>query len=397
MKKFIPLIAIAMLVAACQDEPENNKVKHGEQLIFKTEQTSFQGGDLIGVCMDSPLSYINVKMVYSSGDLTPTNPLYWPVDMPDSAVSFMAYYPYSESYNDGGTVVFSASPDQTLDEAFRASGLLVSRTKSSVTAPEVKFSFEPKMSKLVFYLRNDSGSAIKDIVFNAYPSVQFNMDRNTFRVCGEKADIHAHLTATSEEGVNAYEAIFAPQNTTLTLTVKTADAEYTALLDTKTTFESGKQYSNSRLVVLEKGKNRPFTFTVTEAEWKDTPDFVYQEPIAGVAELEDMSEPGIYKLESGAAVPLRTYVIGSDQYSVFSASSKYGWRLMNPGYGDMFEFTSTASYSKEGASVDINVRSFGLEGFEADFSSKANVVKVSDGIAWLLDQNKDYGYIIATE
>lgn len=396
MKNIIPFVALAILVLSCKRETDV-KVKHGEQLSFTTESSILRDGDLVGVSMDSPLSYINVKMTYGSGYLAPGNKLYWPVNMPDSAVTFLAYHPYSASYNEGGVVVFSAEPDQRSDEAFRASRLLVAQTKASVSEPSVKFDFEHKMSKLIFYVRNDSGSKLEDVYLTAYPSLQFNMDKVDFRVCGEKVDIHAHNTATSSDGVDAYEAIIAPQKTTLTLTLKTASAEYTAMVDTKVEFKSGKQYSNYRLATLDPNKaSRPISFTLVEADWKELPDYSYLEPISG-GTLEEFTDLGVYRMQNGSAVPIRTYAAGSDQYSLISGTTSAGWRLMNPALGEMFEFTTPMTYNQEGNSYTINIRSFGLSGFEADYSSTASTIKTENGLVWAVDENKDYGYIIATE
>lgn len=396
MKRIILLIAVILLAASCNDEPKI-KVKHGDKLVFTTEDTFLRDGDLVGVSMDSPLSYTNVKMTCSSGALTPTNDLYWPVDMPDSAVNFMAYYPYSAEYNNGGYVLFTASPDQSADEAFRASSLMVALAKASHTQPAVEFNFEQKMSKLVFYLRNDSGSPVKDVYLTAYPTVQFNMDKVNLRVTGEKVDIHAHLSATSADGVQAYEIIMAPQNSTLSLTIRTDAAEYTALMSTKTAFASGKQYSNVRLTVLEEGRNRPFNFAIKEADWAQTPDFDYLEPITGGAAFQDITDPGLYRLNNGIATQLRAYVPNFDQYSVVAASQKYGWRIMDLANAEMFQILSNGSFSQEGNSLSIQVSSFGLEWDEANYSSTAEVVKVENGLVWLEDQNKEYGYIIMSE
>ena len=396
MKNIIPFVALAILVLSCKRETDV-KVKHGEQLSFTTESSILRDEDLVGVSMDSPLSYINVKMTYGSGNLTPGNKLHWPANMPDSAVTFLAYHPYSASYNEGGVVVFSAEPDQRSDEAFRASRLLVAQTKASVNEPSVKFDFEHKMSKLIFYVRNDSGSKLEDVYLTAYPSLQFNMDKVDFRVCGEKVDIHAHNTATSSDGVDAYEAIIAPQKTTLTLTLKTASAEYTAMVDTKVEFKSGKQYSNYRLATLDPNKaSRPISFTLVEADWKELPDYSYLEPISG-GTLEEFTDLGVYRMQNGSAVPIRTYAAGSDQYSLISGTTSAGWRLMNPVLGEMFEFTTPMTYNQEGNSYTINIRSFGLSGFEADYSSTASTIKTENGLVWAVDENKDYGYIIATE
>ena len=397
MNKCIPILAVVLLAAlSCQREP-NSKDKHGEQLVFKTEDTILRDGDLVGVSMDAPLSYVNVKMTYSSGSLTPANKLHWPAAMPDSAVNFFAYYPYSAEYNDGGTVVFSAAPDQTSDEAFRTSALMTAGTMASVNSPSIEFIFDQQMSKVVFYVRNDSGSEIKDVFFSAYPSIQFNMETASPRVCGEKVDIHAHLSATSAEGVAAYEAIIAPQKTALTLTVKTAASEYTAILSTTTAFESGMQYPNERLVVLEAGKaSKPIKFGVKEGAWATTPDFMYEEPITG-ADLTELTDPGLYSVNAGIATPLYTYAEGSDQYSLISGGTSRGWRLMNPALGDMFSVSASSSSFKEGNSYTVSVKSFGLEGFEQDYSSKAKAVKVANGLVWLQDSNKNYGYIMMSE
>lgn len=397
MKKFIFMIAAVALAVACNDEPEN-KIKHGDQLAFTTEDAFLQNGDLVGVSMDSPLSYTNVKMTYSSGALTPGNKLYWPVDMPDSAVTFMAYFPYTAEYNDGGTVVFAAAPDQSDDAAFRASALMVSVANAAVTDPSVDFTFSPRMSKLVMYILNESGSPIKDIYFTAYPAVQFNMDKVSFRVTGEKVDIHSHLSATSADGVLAYETIFAPQNTTITLTIKTEAAEYTALMDTKTHFEGGKQYSNARLMVLDAAKaGKTIRFALNASDWALTPDFVYLEPITGGVQLSEQTEPGLYKIASGLATPLCVYSTGDDQYSMLKGKSNAGWRLMNLAAGQMFELAVPMVYSLGGDSFSIGVRSFGIDGFEADYTSTASTLKAENGLVWMMDEEKEYGYIIMSE
>ena len=400
MKKYIPLIAAVLLAGACEHEPES-QVKHGDQIVFTTEDTVLRDGDLVGVCMDSPLSYVNVKMTYSSGHLTPANKAYWPADMPetarDSAVTFLAYAPYAAEFNDGGTVVFAASPDQTKDDAFRSSALWVSVAKAAPSDPAVNFTFSQKMSKLVLYIRNESGKEIKDVYFTAYPSVQFNMDKVSFRVYGEKAEIHAHLTATSADGVQAYEAVIAPQTISgLTLTVKTESASYTAMASTSLVFASGKQYSNARLLVLEADSTRPLSFTADVADWTQTPDFVFLDPLSG-ADLATLTDPGLYAVSNGVATPIYTYIPGSDQYSFFTVKSNSGWRVMNPAAGQMFELSSSMKYSVEGNSSTVNIKSFGLQGFEADYSSSANTVKAENGLVWLLDENKGYGYIIMSE
>ncbi|MBO4465326.1 MAG: fimbrillin family protein [Bacteroidales bacterium] len=396
MKKCLLLIAVFLLAAACDHEPDS-KVKHGEQLVFKTEDTILRNGDLVGVSMDSPLSYVNVKMTYSSGDLTPANKLYWPAEMRDSAVTFLAYYPYSAEYNEGGAVVFAAAPDQTTDDAFRASALMVSVAQAAHTDPAVNFTFTQKMSKLVFYLRNDSGKPVTDVSFTAYPSLTFNMDKRSFKLTGEKVDIHAHLSATSADGVQAFEAIIAPQAIVgLTLTIKTESAEYTAIAASSINFGSGKQYSNARLLVLEAGHTKPVNFTVNAADWAQSPDFVYLDPLSG-AELTTISDPGLYSIVNDVAVPLRSFVPGSDQYSLFTGKSLSGWRMMNPAAGELFEISSPMTYTTEGNSSTVNVKSFGLSGFEADYSSTASTIKAENGLVWLLDDNKSYGYIVMSE
>ena len=397
MKKFLAIIALVMLAASCTHEPET-KIKHGDVLKLTTESALLSEGDLVGINMDHPFAFVNVKTTYSSGSLTPGNELYWPYNQRDSAVNFIAYYHYTAEYNDGGTVVFSAAPDQRDDAAFKASALLVAHTKASVAEPSVAFDFIPRMTKLVFYLRNETDSPVQDIYLTAYPSLQFNMDKVNLRVCGEKVDLHAHLSATSADGVQAFETIFAPQNTALTLTIKTASAEFTAALSSTTTFEAARQYSNAKLVVLnEKKMNRVIGFTLQESEWKASPDFVYQEPPAGGAELEDLTDPGVYKIVEGAAFPLRIYEPGDDQFSLITGGNTRGWRVMDPILGNMFEFCTPMVYSQEGNTFDINIRSFGIENFEADYSSRAKTIRVEDKLAWIMDEKKDYGYIIVTE
>lgn len=393
MKKILPLIALIWLAAGCRNEPET-KVKHGDQLIFTTENTLLSNGDVLGVNMDSPLGYRNVKMTLSGGSLTPVNPLYWPVDMPDSAVTFYAYYPYSSSYDAGGNVTFAAAPDQREDAAFRSSNLMLCSTKASVTDPSVVFNLEPKMSKIVLYIRNDTGSAIKSVSMTAYPSVQFQLGKTNVRLNGSKVEMTAHLSATSADGVEAYELVIAPQNTQVTFAIKTDAAQYQAVLGSDGKFESGMQYSNARLLVLEAGMTKPVSFSFNAGEWAAAPDFVYREPISGGAEFSELTEPGVYGISGASASPLRVYSAGSDQTARSVAGDSRKWRLMNPAEGVLLSIVLTGSSLSEGTSYPIKVVSFGIEGVESDFSSSATVVKVSDGFVWLMDDVKEYGYII---
>ena len=397
MKRNAIIIATILALTGCLSEP-GAKVKHGDQLKFTAESSAgLMHGDLIGVTMDSPLSYRNVRMSFGGESLTPVNPLHWPVDMPDSAVRFLAYYPYSQAFNDGGTVVFTASPDQRADADFKSSGLLVSETLASVSDPSVNFSFGPVMSKLILYLRSESAGEISDVSFSAYPSVQFNMNSNTVRVYGQKSDLHAHLTASNQDGVFAYETIFAPQNTTLSITVSTSTGDYSIVLNTLSHFNSGKQYSNSRLIVLEAGHSATYSFAVRESDWTLLPDFSYQAPISGGAELSEFSDPGLYKLEKGLAKPVRTFVGGLDQTSVVNRGGSFiGWRLQNPSTGEMFALSATGDL-KEGNSFEIGVKSFGLDGFESDYNSSGTVVKESNDMVWIVDENEKYGYIITVK
>ena len=397
MKRSVTTIAVILVLTGCLSEPGAGN-KHGDRLKFTAESSAYlEQGDLVGVTMDSPLSYRNVRMSFGGGTLTPVNQLYWPVDMPDSAVRFLAYYPYSQTFNDGGTVVFTANPDQRTDADFKASGLLVSQTLASVSDPSVSFSFEPAMSKLVLYLRSESAGQIEDVVFSAYPSVQFNMNTNAVRVYGQKADLHAHLTASDQDGVFAYEAIIAPQNTTLSITVTTSTGDYSAVLNTLSQFASGRQYSNARLIVLEAGHSAPYSFAVKESGWTPLPDFAYQAPISGGAELSEFSDPGVYKIEKDLAKPIRSFVGGLDQTSIVSRAGSFtGWRLQNPSTGELFAI-STSGALKEGNSFEISVRGLGLKDFESEFTSKGTVVKAEGDMVWIVDENEKYGYIITVK
>ena len=398
MKRITSLIAAVLVLASCQQEP-NGRTTRGEKLNLTAEESDhIASGDLIGVNMDYPLSYRNVRTSYSGGKLTPVNPLYWPKAMPDSAVAFRAYFPYDERFNEGGKVVFSVYPDQRNDKDFRASGLFVSETRASVSDPAVVFRFEPKMTKLVLYVRNDTGSEITDVFFSAYPSVTFNMDRNTVKVSGDKAELHAHLSATSKDGVSAYEVIFAPQNTLLSITLSTAGGDYSAVLGSVGQFAEGRQYSNSRLLVLESGHSTPYPFTVSEQDWATSPDFKYKEPLAGGAELAEFTDPGIYKIAKGVATPIKAFVGGLDQTAIVSRNSALSeWRLQNPSTGELLRISTSAAAFTEETSADLSVRSYGIAGLESEFTSKATVVKADGEMVWLVDENEKYGYIITVK
>lgn len=398
MKRITPLIAVILALAGCQHEPDSRNT-HGEKLNLTVKESGYiVSGDLIGVSMDSPLSYRNVKTTLADGKLTPLNPLYWPKDMPDSAVSFRAYYPYNETFNEGGKVVFTANPDQRADEDFKTSGLLAGETKASVSDPSIEFDLKPLMTKLVLYIRNDSGSEITDLTFTAYPSVYFNMDNNTVRLYGQKVDFHAHLSATSDDGVSAYEVIFAPQNTSISVTVNTAGGDYSAVLNAVNHFMSGKQYSNSRLLVLEAGHSSPYSFSVEEHDWTAEPEFIYKDPLGGGAELSEFTDPGVYKIAKDVAIPLRAFVGGADQTAVISRNSAFSqWRLLNPSTGEFFALSTSSAQINENDTFDISVLSYGINNIESNFTSKATVVKTDGDIVWLIDENEKYGYIITVK
>ena len=127
MRKTTSIITSVLLLAAatgCNTEISVG-TKNGPELAFTTD-TGFQDGDQAGIFIDRPMLYRNVKATYNAGKLQTDSKLYWLKEIPqDTTLTFRACSPYSTAFNVAGVAPFSVAVDQSADEDFAASDLML--------------------------------------------------------------------------------------------------------------------------------------------------------------------------------------------------------------------------------------------------------------------------------
>ena len=386
MKKY-PLLFAAVLFTACNNEPTHNTPKGPEmsflgQLAPKTE---------CGIFIDSPVDYKNVKATSDGEKLVTTSQLYWPENMPDSAIHFIAYAPYSEEYNKGGLGVFSTATDQSEDAAFHGSDLRLAITEAVVSDDGIEFEFKHELAKILFYTTDKAEGIVSSAL---YPSVVINFNDGEIGLSGEKADFTPHLSASySKDGVHAYEMLIAPQKTTLNFEFTIDGVKQNFHSSSSIDFEAGKTYICNRVIEASNSGSQAVKFT--ENEWIDTPNGDYTFPSEEQVLFTERNEEGIYTLDGEYSSELLVFNTSSAQFITSGKSTKVLYRVLdlkNSVYLDM-DFSGT-SFS-EGKNISATIKTKGLNSLAENDTRTLKIEKASGGLIYLSDAENHIGYIIS--
>ena len=385
-------LLLVLIAAGCNTEISLGE-KKGPELVFTTD-SEFKDGEQVGIFIEKPMLFRNIKATYNAGKLQTDSKFYWPKDMPaDSAITLRSASPYSTDFNPAGAVPFSVQPDQSGDGDFRASDLRLAKITATPADKEIKFDFEHSLSKICIYLQSES--KIEEVTLSGLkPSVFLNFESELFRPAGDALEIKGHLSASNEDGVCAYEFVVIPQTATLSLKIKTADAECSAVTVSAIELGRGLQYTNERLISISSSRRSPYQLNLLEGEWVE-PEFIFEEPLPDGIELTDATLPGIYTCSQGIATEF--IVGGTDQWqtAVCSASSALSFKMMNPSAGKACILTLSSESISEGMQYDFTLLICEGEGV-ITISSKLKVVKKVGKTAWLLDEINSLGFVINT-
>ncbi len=390
MKKYLFLSSIlltAALLTACNDGPTHTTPK-GPKMSFLGQ---LEAKTDCGIFIDSPIDYKNVKATSDGKKLVTKSQLYWPENMPDSAIHFIAYAPYSEEYNKGGLAVFSVATDQSEDEAFRKSDLRLAITEASVSDENVEFEFEHRLAKIIFYITDKA----EDIEASAlYPSVIINFNDGQVNLSGEKADFIPHLsTSYSEDGVHAYEMFISPQKTTLNFEFSIDGVKQNFHSSSSIDFASGKTYICNRVIEASTSGSQAAKFT--ENDWADAPSEDYIFPSEEQVLFTERSEEGIYTLDGEYSSELLVFDTSNSQFITSGKSTKALYRVLDLKNSVYLDIDFSGTSFTEGKSISATIKTKGLSSLAENETKTLKIEKVSNGLIYLSDADNHIGYIIS--
>lgn len=396
MRKTTSIITSVLLLAAatgCNTEISVG-TKNGPELAFTTD-TGFQDGDQAGIFIDRPMLYRNVKATYNAGKLQTDSKLYWLKEIPqDTTLTFRACSPYSTAFNVAGVAPFSVAVDQSADEDFAASDLMLAKTEASPADKTVNFSFVHKLSKLTIYLKCEED--IEEVTLSSLiPSVYLNFETDLFRPSGDRLELKGHLSGKDKDGVCAYEFILIPQTAGLQLTAKSASHRCTVVSTSDCTFEGSKQYTHERLIDLDADRRSPYPFSLLEGEWEE-PSFSYEEPLPAGIEFLSATQSGVYTYDSGMVQELMLSGDANCQGALLYSGSLNAYRVMNPVEGRYFSISISSGTLTESKSYKTTLSSLGITGLPESLTSSVKVEKKEGKTAWILDEPNGLAYVITT-
>lgn len=179
MKSLLGIVLSLSILQSCQNDETNiiqNEVNN-KGITFssiiddaqnsRAYDTSWEANDVIGVFMlannsDKNVLATNIPYATSKGDgyfVSQNSPIYYPED--NSAVDFIAYYPYSETISDYKNYPIDLS-NQTKQNAIDLM-TAVNLTNRQLASPQGNLQFKHLLAKLVLNLKSTSGSSLKGI------------------------------------------------------------------------------------------------------------------------------------------------------------------------------------------------------------------------------------------
>lgn len=233
MKSLLGIMLSLGILQSCQNDETNiiqNEVNN-KGITFssiiddaqnsRAYDTSWEANDVIGVFMlansDKNVLDTNIPYATSKGDgyfVSQNSPIYYPED--NSAVDFIAYYPYSETIDyKNYPIDLSNQTKQNAIDLMTA----VNLTNRQLTSPQGNLQFKHLLAKLVLNLKSTSGSSLKGIkasISGLKVKGTANLSDGTITPSGEATTFSLFI---NEEATQA-EAILLPQDLSGKLKIK---------------------------------------------------------------------------------------------------------------------------------------------------------------------------------
>lgn len=233
MKSLLGIVLSLSILQSCQNDETNiiqNEVNN-KGITFssiiddaqnsRAYDTSWEANDVIGVFMlansDKNVA-TNIPYVTSKGDgyfVSQNSPIYYPED--NSAVDFIAYYPYSKTISDYKNYSINLS-NQTKQNAIDLM-TAVNLTNRQLTSPQGNLQFKHLLAKLVLNLKSTSGSSLKGIkasISGLKVKGTANLSNGSITPSGEATTFSLFI---NEKATQA-EAILLPQDLSGKLKIK---------------------------------------------------------------------------------------------------------------------------------------------------------------------------------
>lgn len=234
MKSLLGIILSLSILQSCQNDETNiiqNEVNN-KGITFssiiddaqnsRAYDTSWEANDVIGVFMlanSDKILATNIPYVTSKGDgyfVSQHSPIYYPED--NSAVDFIAYYPYSETIRDDYKNYPIDLSNQTKQNAIDLM-TAVNLTNRKLESPQGNLQFKHLLAKLVLNLKSTSGSSLKGIkasISGLQVKGTANLSNGNITSSGEATTFSLFI---NEEATQA-EAILLPQDLSGKLKIK---------------------------------------------------------------------------------------------------------------------------------------------------------------------------------
>lgn len=233
MKSLLGIVLSLSILQSCQNDETNiiqNEVNN-KGITFssiiddaqnsRAYDTSWEANDVIGVFMlansDKNVLDTNIPYATSKGDgyfVSQNSPIYYPED--NSAVDFIAYYPYSETIDyKNYPINLSNQTKQNAIDLMTA----VNLTNRQLTSPQGNLQFKHLLAKLVLNLKSTSGSSLKGIkasISGLKVKGTANLSDGTITPSGEATTFSLFI---NEKATQA-EAILLPQDLSGKLKIK---------------------------------------------------------------------------------------------------------------------------------------------------------------------------------
>ena len=281
------MVALAAL-AACEknnDAPDysNQKVSI-DPIITKATDVNFENGDKVGLSIiKGAENYVtNAEMTFANNVFT--GDVVWYSDS-ETASKFVAYYPFN---SEGIPTIFSVIADQNGNNGYGYTksdlmGAVRNDVKPSDNA--VTVAFKHLLTKVVFKIKNESGSDISSVVLKGLVPTA-NVDLANLSVSVASAAVSG-IRAMEVTANSAYQAIIVPQTATIELVVTTKSGLELVQKLASTELVSGGRY-NINALVTKSGLDIKLSGEIED--WDDKGDIPGDEGGQGAAFEEHLSE-----------------------------------------------------------------------------------------------------------
>ncbi len=290
------LSALVALTSCSKDDvvtttdPQTTQISFTTEIKTRVSGSSFEAGDAVSVyAFDGATQYASAEYTYADSKFSSTNPITYIGD-DEKSLSYTAVYPTVDDL----AFSFEISGDQSKDENYYASDLLVANV-AATTSAEPKLSFYHKMSSIVLNISvTQNGEAVtagSSVEMYALNNVDCNAITDSYVATGSTTTI-----TPAANGTSGYKFIIAPQDVKAgesfaTLTV--GDVTFDWIESKDLNFLSGNEYNYTWKVDLE-SKVSTITFEGMINDWNSGNDI----DIVGGSNTEDDSALSIV-LEGG--------------------------------------------------------------------------------------------------